>query len=87
MLEEDLKQERDDARCETALQTIKDVLWRFDEASEGTRSVYDIVGYLLEDMVNEGFCPACLNEMLTQTFTSTGADPTNHIDDAGSVYH
>ena len=26
---------RDDARCDAAVQTIKDVLWRFEEMSEG----------------------------------------------------
>ena len=38
---------RDDARCEAAVQTLKDVLWRFDEMSEGTYTLYDLLGYLL----------------------------------------
>jgi hypothetical protein len=85
--DEELKQARDDIRCEAALQTLKDVLWRFEEASEGGRSVYDVLSYLLEDLLREGVCPACMNEMFAATFTSAGADPTQHREDDGEVFH
>ena len=37
--EDEHKQLRDDARCDVAVQTLKDVLWRFDEMGEGSYSL------------------------------------------------
>ena len=54
--------ERDDVRCEATLQTLEDVLWRFNESNEGTLGVYDVLGFLVEDLVKEGFCAACVSE-------------------------
>ena len=76
--EEELKQQRDDIRCDSALQTMEDVLWRFNETSEGTLSVYDLLGFLVEDLVREGFCAACVNEALGAAFARTGADLQEH---------
>ena len=64
MDEDELKQVRDDARCDMAVQTLKDVLWRFEETAEGTYSIYDLIGYVVEDLVKEGCCAACINESL-----------------------
>ena len=85
--DEELRRTRDDVRCEAALQTLKDVLWRFEESSEGDRSIYDVLSYLLEDLLREGVCPACMNEMVASTFSAAGADPTQHRDDDGEVFH
>ena len=78
---------RDDVRCEAALQTIKDVLWRFDETSEGTYTMYDLLGFVVEDLVNEGCCAACINETVAAAFQQTGADITEHRQEGDAVFH
>ena len=47
--EDEAARERDDVRCEAALSTLEDVLWRFNETNEGTLAVYDVLGFLVED--------------------------------------
>lgn len=79
--------ERDDLRMEIAIQTAKDILLRFEESSEGNRSVYEVIGFLLQDLLSEGLCPACLNEVITEAFAETGASVAVHNDEAGSTYH
>ncbi|MEM7219621.1 MAG: hypothetical protein AAF515_14730 [Pseudomonadota bacterium] len=83
----ELSQARDDARCQAAVQTMKDALWRFDETSEGSYSVYDLVSYLIEDLVTEGCCAACLNEAVAAAFEQTGANPAEHQPDDQAVLH
>ena len=87
----DAATERDDLRMEVAIQTVKDVLYRFQETSEGGRSVYEVLGFLMQDLIQEGLCPSCLNELITHAFNETGADVTKHIDghtdDKESVFH
>jgi len=85
MSEEEQKQQRDDIRCDASLQTIEDVLWRFNEASEGTLSVYDLLGFLVEDLVKEGFCAACINESVAAAFNRSEADLQQHRNDDGNV--
>ena len=80
-------QRDDDVRLEAALLTIKDIMWRFEEVSEGRRSAYEIVGCLIEDLVREGLCPACISESVANIFQGMGVDPTVHIEDQGSTYH
>jgi hypothetical protein len=75
--EEQLRQ-RDDVRCEVALQTVEDVLWRFNESNEGTLSVYDLMGFMIEDLVKEGFCAACVNEVVSASLKRTGQDLSQH---------
>ncbi|MEZ5557557.1 MAG: hypothetical protein R3E86_03320 [Pseudomonadales bacterium] len=95
MQEEERKQQRDDIRCDAALQTIEDVLWRFNESNEGTLSVYDVIGYLVEDLVKEGFCAACINDTVLAAFQRSEADLEQHNSDdgtpltrgSGDVYH
>ena len=87
MDEDELKQVRDDARCDMAVQTLKDVLWRFEETSEGTYNLYTVIGYLFEDLVREGCCGACLSETLAAVLTELGVDPTVHAEDGDSVLH
>ncbi len=86
-MDEVKSQERDDVHLEIALQTIKDVLWRYEESSEGRRSLYEVLGCLMEDLVREGICAACINDTLKDVFDAVGADLENHRDDEGSVYH
>ena len=76
--DEDQKQQRDDVRCDAALQTIQDVLWRFNESNEGTLSAYDVIGFLVEDLVQSGFCPACISEAVEAAFERTKADRVQH---------
>ncbi len=87
MDEDELKHARDDLRCEAAVQTLKDVLWRFEEMNEGTYTMYDLIGYLVEDLVREGCCAACINETLTASFKEVGADPLEHRQDGDAVFH
>ena len=84
--DDELKQARDDLRCEASVQTIKDVLWRFEETSEGTHSLYDLLGYIVEDLVREGCCAACINETLSAVYTSSGANPDEHRRDEGTLH-
>ncbi len=84
---EEVKQYGDDARLELALQTIKDVLWRYEEGCEGRHTLYEVIACLLEDLIREGICSACINEVVSSVFDVTGADPVNHNDDEESVYH
>ena len=83
---DNLKHARDDVRCEAAVQTLKDVLWRFEETSEGTYSLYDLVGYVVEDRAREGCGAACISETLVATFKDVGADPTEHRRDGDTVH-
>jgi hypothetical protein len=80
------KHARDDLRCEAAVQTLKDVLWRFEETSEGTYSLYDLIGYVVEDLVREGGCAACVSETLAAVFNDVGADPAEHRSDGDTVH-
>ena len=81
--EDEAARERDDVRCEAALQTLQDVLWRFNETNEGTLAVYDVLGFLIEDLIKEGFCAACVSETLTQALERTGIDLKRHREDEG----
>lgn len=76
--EDQAARERDDVRCEAALQTLEDVLWRFNETNEGTLAVYDVLGFLVEDLIKEGFCAACVNETVQAALERTGVDLTQH---------
>jgi hypothetical protein len=77
--------ERDDVRCETTLQTLTDVLWRFNDSNEGTLAVYDVLGFLIEDLIKEGFCAACVSETLTTALERTGQDLTTHREEDGEL--
>ena len=69
---------RDDVRCEAALSTLEDVLWRFIETNEGTLAVYDVLNFLTEDLIKEGFCAACVNETVKTALERTGVDLSTH---------
>lgn len=83
--DDDAKQQRDDIRCDAALQTMQDVLWRFNESNEGTLSAYDVIGFLVEDLVQSGFCPACISESVDAAFERSNADRLQHKADDDPV--
>ena len=76
--EEEAARERDDVRCDATLSTLADVLWRFNETNEGTLSVYDVLGFLIEDLVKAGFCAACVKETVGTALERTGIDVDRH---------
>ncbi|MFU8816247.1 MAG: hypothetical protein ACNA7W_12930 [Pseudomonadales bacterium] len=82
--DEEQRQQRDDVRCDAALQTIQDVLWRFNETNEGTLSAYDLMGFLVEDLVQSGFCAACISETVEAAFERSKANRVEHKADDGS---
>lgn len=84
--EEELKQLRDDIRCETTVQTLVDVLRRFEETNEGSYSLYDVIGYVVEDLVRDGCCAACVNDTLLAVYKDVGVDPALHIMDDSTVH-
>ena len=84
--DQDIK-DRDDLRMEIAIQTAKDVLFRFEENNEGDRSVYEVLGFLIQDLINDGLCAACLNEVVAAAFVETGANIEIHKDEEGSTFH
>ena len=86
MSEEEIKQVRDEARCEAAVQTLIDVVRRFEETSEGSYTAYDLVGFLVEDLVRDNLCPACITETVAAVFQDLGADPTRHIASEDTVH-
>ena len=83
--DDEAARERDDVRCEAALQTLEDVLWRFNETNEGTLAVYDVLGFLVEDLIKEGFCAACVRETVTAALERTGVDLNTHREDEGPL--
>lgn len=84
---DEVRRARDDARCQLVVQSMKDALWRFDEASEGHYSIYDMLSYLAEDLVREGCCAACVQESITAGIEQTGASPVEHKPDDAAVLH
>lgn len=84
---DELSKARDDARAQAAVQTMKDVLWRFDETSEGSYSIYDVLSFLVEDMVAEGCCAACVQESMTAAFEQAGGNPQEHLPEDDAVLH
>tara|TARA_A100001037_G_scaffold291841_1_gene306360 strand:+ start:8216 stop:8476 length:261 start_codon:yes stop_codon:yes gene_type:complete len=86
MEDDEIQRARDDVRCEMAVQTILDVLRRFEEINDGAYSVYDLVGYVVEDLVRDGCCAACFSETITAVFQEVGADPTVHVQAEGTVH-
>jgi hypothetical protein len=87
MNEEETKQVADEARLDTVLQTIKDIMFRFDEQSEGSYTLYDLIGFLAEDLVEEGCCATCIKEAIDAAFEQAGVDTTQHRQDGDAVYH
>ena len=68
------------------MQTVVDVMLRFEDLGEGTYSAYDVMSYVMEDLIREGFCPACFSDALAHVCRELGVDPTAHRDDGGTVH-
>ena len=79
--DEDERRMRDDVRSQTTARMVEDALWRFNEEHEDTLSVYDVLSMVVEDLVKEGMCPACINESVAEAFTRAGANPDMHVSD------
>ena len=78
---------RDEGRCEATVQLIKDALVRFEDMAETGYSVYDLLGYLLEDLVADGCCAACIHETLKSICKDQGTDLGVHRQDDDTIYH
>ena len=85
-MSDETKNAEDEIRLDIAVRTIQDVMWRFEDSCEGRRSIYDLMGCLLEDLIREGVCAACMDETLNAAFDASGVDVTQHKDD-DSVFH
>lgn len=78
---------RDEGRCEATVQIIRDALASFESMVETDYSAYDVLGYLLEDLVADGCCAACIHETLESICKEQGADLRIHRRDDDTVYH
>jgi hypothetical protein len=87
MQDDELKRIRDEVRWDAALQTLKDVLWRFEEIGEGSYTMYDLLGTLTEDLVREGCCAACIRESVDAAFQQAGVDASEHIAEDDATFH
>ena len=76
-----------DAHVDIALQTMKDVAFRFDEAGHEHYGLYDLLNFLVEDLVREGCCAVCIKEAVDAALTASGADLTEHVQDDKAVFH
>lgn len=87
MDEEEQRRMRDDVRAQTVARAVEDLLWRFNEEHEETLSVYDVIGSIMEGLVSEGMCPACIAESVTEAYRRANADPGQHVteDDGARV--
>ncbi|NJN50803.1 MAG: hypothetical protein HC809_02480 [Gammaproteobacteria bacterium] len=72
---------RDDVRAQTVARALEDLLWRFNEEHEETLSVYDVIGAVVEGLVGEGMCPACIAESITEAYQRANADPAQHVNE------
>ena len=84
--EEDLKRGRDDARCQVAVQTLVDLLMRYEQLDEGTYTAYDVLSYVMEDLIREGSCAACIQDALLSACNQTNTDPGVHHSEEGTVH-
>ena len=79
MTKEDLRNMRDAARAEVVAKVVEDAFWRFNDDHEDTISVYEVIGAVLEDLIRDGLCPACLSAALDDAFTNANADRETHV--------
>jgi hypothetical protein len=79
MDDEEARRMRDDVRSQSVVRAVEDALWRFNEEHEETVSVYDVIGMVVEGLIAEGMCPACISESVQTSFERAGVDPNEHI--------
>lgn len=76
---QNLRAARDVARAEIVAKVVQDAIWRFNDESEETLSVYDVMGVVVQDLIGEGLCPACLKGAIEDGFDRAGADGDTHV--------
>ncbi len=81
MIEDEQRAMRDSTRAETVARLVEDAIWRFNDEQEETISVYDVLGMVVEDLLTEGLCPACLAGALDDAFARVNADRDTHVTD------
>lgn len=81
MTEDEQRTMRDSTRAETVARLVEDAIWRFNEEHEETISVYDLLGMVVEDLLAEGMCPACLAGAVDDAFARVNADRNTHVDE------
>ncbi|MYE11477.1 MAG: hypothetical protein F4X99_07420 [Gammaproteobacteria bacterium] len=79
MTEDEQRAMRDATRAETVARAVEDAIWRFNEEHEETISVYDLLGMVVEDLLAEGMCPACVADAVDDAFARVNADRDTHI--------
>ena len=79
MTEDEQRTMRDATRAETVARAVEDAIWRFNEEHEETISVYDLLGMVVEDLLAEGMCPACVADAVDDAFARVNADRDTHI--------
>ncbi len=84
--DDEMKRARDDARCQVAVQTLVDVLLRYEQLDEGTHTAYDVLSYAMEDLIREGLCAACLQDALVGACNQLNVDPGIHQSTEGTVH-
>lgn len=96
MSEEKMRTVRDVARAEIISKVVQDAIWRFNDEAEEAVTVYDVVGAVVQDLMAEGLCPACMRGAIDDAFVRAEVDAETHVadDDAGTptrnedgVYH
>ena len=83
---DDTRRARDDARCQVAVQTLVDVLLRYEQLDEGTHTTYDVLSYAMEDLIREGLCAACLQDALLGACSQLNVDPGTHQSTDSTVH-
>lgn len=76
---------RDATRADAVAKVVGDVLWRFNEEHEEAITVYDVIGMVVEDLIVQGMCPACLASAIDTAYTNTNAARDVHITDDQAV--
>lgn len=81
MTEDEQRRMRDSTRAETVARLVEDAIWRFNEEHEETISVYDLLGMVVEDLLAEGMCPACVAGAVDDAFARVNADRDTHVNE------
>ena len=79
MTEDEQRMMRDATRAETVARVVEDAIWRFNDDHEETVAVYDLIGIVIEDLLAEGMCPACLANAVDDAFQRVNADRDTHV--------
>ena len=85
MTEDQAREMRDATRADAVAKVVGDVLWRFNEEHEEAITVYDVVGMVVEDLIVEGMCPACLANAIDKAYSNANASRDVHVTDDQAV--